>query len=102
MHSFQREEVFSTYFEVTLNGVLLRPVDLVQPTAEALLELVESAGLEDAKGIAYSVIDMAQVTTVLSQDCFSLTLDSQVAVTDIETVQTALAEQFISANGMHH
>ncbi len=71
----------------------------MQPTAEALLELVESANLEDAKGVAYSVVDMTQVTTVKSQDCFSLTLDTQVAVTDVESVQAALATQFISANG---
>ena len=93
------QEVFVTYFKVESGGVELRSIDVVLPSASSVTTALTSSSLLNAKGEAYTVINVEETSVVLAVDTFSVTLSVEVAVTDATAMELSLKNTFIEANG---
>ena len=93
------QEVFVTYFKVESGGVELRSIDVVLPSASSVTTALTSSSLLNAKGEAYTVINVEETSIVLAVDTFSVTLSVEVAVTDATAMELSLKNTFIEANG---
>ena len=94
-----RQINYKTLYSVKSESKIIRSIDVFAASSTAISSSLSTASIKSAKGKSLVVIDKkTAVKMVRERDCFSMVLDTKVAMLDKTMVETSIAQAYAEEN----